>query len=38
VPDGLGQLEAMVAGELPPPPIMATMGFTDFVPERGGSW
>ena len=25
----------MVAGELPPPPIMATLGFTDFRPERG---
>jgi uncharacterized protein (TIGR00369 family) len=33
--DGLGQLQAMVDGELPPPPIMATLGFTDFRPERG---
>jgi uncharacterized protein (TIGR00369 family) len=33
--DGLGQLEAMVAGELPPPPVMATLGFSDFRPERG---
>src|SRR6187402_1088368 len=33
--DGLGQLQAMVDGELPPPPILATLGFTDFRPERG---
>lgn len=33
--DGLGQLEAMVRGELPPPPVMATLGFSDFRPERG---
>jgi uncharacterized protein (TIGR00369 family) len=33
--DGLGQLQAMVDGALPPPPIMATLGFTDFRPERG---
>jgi uncharacterized protein (TIGR00369 family) len=33
--DGLGQLRAMVEGELPPPPIMATLGFTGFEPERG---
>ena len=25
----------MAAGELPPPPIMATLGFTDFRPEPG---
>ena len=33
--DGIGQLRAMAAGELPPPPIMATLGFTDFRPEPG---
>ncbi len=33
--DGLGQLEAMVTGAMPPPPIMATLGFTGFRPERG---
>jgi len=33
--DGLAQLEAMVDGTLPPPPIMATLGFTDLRPERG---
>jgi uncharacterized protein (TIGR00369 family) len=33
--DGLGQLRAMVDGELPPPPIMATLGITGFRPERG---
>ncbi len=33
--DGLQQLEAMVAGELPPPPIMDTLGFTDMRPEAG---
>ena len=33
--DGLGQLQAMVTGELPPPPIMATLGMTGFRPERG---
>lgn len=33
--DGLGQLEAMVRGEAPAPPIMATLGFTGFHPERG---
>jgi uncharacterized protein (TIGR00369 family) len=33
--DGLGQLEAMVAGTLPPPPIMATLGFTGFRPSAG---
>lgn len=33
--DGLGQLRAMAAGELPAPPIMATLGFTDFRPEPG---
>lgn len=33
--DGLGQLQAMVAGELPPPPIMSTLGMTGFHAERG---
>ena len=33
--DGLGQLEAMVAGELPHPPILDTLGFTAMRPERG---
>ena len=33
--DGLGQLMAMVAGEAPRPPIMDTLGFTGFRPERG---
>ncbi|UFN46019.1 PaaI family thioesterase [Nocardioides okcheonensis] len=33
--DGLGQLEAMRAGELPPPPIMDTLGMTDMRVERG---
>ena len=33
--DGLGQLQAMVDGEMPPPPIMSTLGFTDLRPERG---
>jgi uncharacterized protein (TIGR00369 family) len=33
--DGLGQLEAMVRGEAPSPPIMETLGFTGFHPERG---
>ena len=33
--DGLGQLQAMVEGVLPPPPIMATLGFTDLRPELG---
>lgn len=33
--DGLGQLQAMVDGSLPAPPIMATLGFTDFRPEAG---
>jgi uncharacterized protein (TIGR00369 family) len=33
--DGLGQLQAMVEGAAPPPPIMATLGFTGFHPERG---
>ena len=33
--DGLGQLQAMVDGAMPPPPIMATLGFTDLRPERG---
>ena len=33
--DGLQQLEAMRAGEMPPPPIMDTLGFTDLRPERG---
>ena len=33
--DGLGQLLAMREGELPHPPIMDTLGFTDLRPERG---
>ncbi|WP_392544839.1 PaaI family thioesterase [Oryzobacter telluris] len=33
--DGLGQLTAMVEGEMPPPPIMDTLGVTGFRPERG---
>ncbi len=33
--DGLGQLEAMVRGDAPSPPIMETLGFTGFHPERG---
>lgn len=33
--DGLQQLQAMRDGELPPPPIMATLGFTDLRPEPG---
>jgi len=33
--DGLGQLQAMVRGEAPTPPIMETLGFTGFRPERG---
>jgi len=33
--DGLGQLQAMVDGAMPAPPIMDTLGMTDFRPERG---
>ena len=33
--DGLGQLRAMADGTMPPPPIMATLGVTDFRPEAG---
>ena len=33
--DGLGQLEAMIAGDLPHPPIMDTLGMTDLRAERG---
>ena len=33
--DGLAQLQSMVRGDAPPPPIMATLGFTDFRPEAG---
>lgn len=33
--DGLGQLAAMCDGEMPYPPIMSTLGFTDLRPERG---
>jgi uncharacterized protein (TIGR00369 family) len=33
--DGLGQLEAMVTGKLPPPPVMSLVGMTGFHPERG---
>ena len=33
--DGLGQLEAMISGEMPHPPIMDTLGMTDLRAERG---
>lgn len=33
--DGLDQLLAMRAGEMPPPPIMDTLGVTDLRPEAG---
>ena len=33
--DGLGQLTAMVDGEMPPPPILSMLGVTDFRPEAG---
>ena len=33
--DGLGQLHAMIAGEMPHPPIMDTLGMTDLRAERG---
>ena len=33
--DGLQQLQAIRSGELPPPPIMETLGFTDLRPEAG---
>ena len=33
--DGLQQLQAMRDGELPPPPILQTPGFTDLRPEAG---
>ena len=33
--DGLQQLQAMRDGELPHPPIMDTLGFTDLRPEPG---
>jgi uncharacterized protein (TIGR00369 family) len=33
--DGLGQLRAMVDGEMPPPPVMDTLGMTDLRAERG---
>jgi uncharacterized protein (TIGR00369 family) len=33
--DGLQQLQAMRDGELPRPPIMDTLGFTDMRPEPG---
>lgn len=33
--DGLGQLQAMVDGSAPRPPIMDTIGMTGFRPERG---
>ena len=37
--DGLGQLQAMVGGTMPPPPIMATLGFTDLRRRAtAGSW
>ncbi len=33
--DGLGQLEAMVDGSAPRPPIMDTLDITGFYPSRG---
>jgi uncharacterized protein (TIGR00369 family) len=33
--DGLGQLQAMVSGAAPRPPIMETLGMTGFHPEPG---
>ena len=33
--DGLQQLQAIRSGELPPPPIMETLGFTDLRAEAG---
>ena len=33
--DGLGQLEAMIEGVLPKPPIMDTLDVCGFEPERG---
>ena len=33
--DGLGQLQAMVTGHAPPPPIMSTLDVSGFHPERG---
>lgn len=33
--DGFEQMLAVTQGELPPPPIGATVGMTDFVVERG---
>jgi uncharacterized protein (TIGR00369 family) len=33
--DGLAQLQAMVRGALPPPPIMSTLGMTGFHAEPG---
>lgn len=33
--DGLGQLEAMMDGKLPAPPVMTLVGVTNFRPERG---
>src|SRR6476620_8905409 len=33
--DGLEQLDAIRSGELPPPPIMATLGMSDLRAERG---
>jgi uncharacterized protein (TIGR00369 family) len=33
--DGLGQLRAMVAGEAPRPPIMATLDICGFEADRG---
>lgn len=33
--DGLGQLRAMIDGEMPPPPVMSLVGMTGFTAERG---
>lgn len=33
--DGLAQLQSMLSGEMPPPPIMATVGMSDMRVERG---
>ena len=33
--DGFEQLQAMMGGQLPPPPIAATLGLVNFAGERG---
>jgi uncharacterized protein (TIGR00369 family) len=33
--DGLAQLQAMIDGEMPHPPVMDTLGMTDMRAERG---